>query len=183
MPEHSQSLSENGSVGHLGRHGAGASSPAELRRHRESHGEMRAFRQVDVFSGRQNAALYGRQGCLPPHFQTGSNICFPGGSHPGREPCLPPPRRHCLAPHLREAAKSPPSEDAPHQFLERTCPQQRVWPATCPPPDEDPHPPDTRDPKKPCARRAALFLVRTNKCPPPLLSGHCSRSLPSITNA
>src|ERR1022692_3586827 len=31
---------------------------------------MRAFRQVDGFSGRQDAALYGRQGCLPPHFQT-----------------------------------------------------------------------------------------------------------------
>ena len=108
----------------------------------------------------------------------GDESHFKSGLHPGREPGLPPPRRHGLAPPLRadamEDAKASPSEDVPHQFLERTCPPQAVWPATCPPPDENSHLTDTRGPKKLYAHRATLFRVRNNKCPPLFLSDHCS---------
>ena len=41
-------------------------------------GEMRAFRRVDLFSRREHAVLYGRQGCLPPHFLTGSKASSNG---------------------------------------------------------------------------------------------------------
>jgi L-rhamnose mutarotase len=51
-----------------------ASSPAAPRRKRANRCQFHVFHLGSGFFGRQDAALYGRQGCLPLHFQTGFNM-------------------------------------------------------------------------------------------------------------